>query len=218
MLEVKNISKIFDGQKVLKNISFTINDEKMISIVGKSGSGKTTLLNIIGSLERADEGEVIVDDRIVTSMKEKDIADYRNNTVGFVFQSFHLEYSYDVYHNIAIPLLISGKKNIEPKIMQVLDEVGLKDKKKVKVSKLSGGEQQRICIARAIVNEPKIILADEPCGNLDSYNSKCVMDLLLRLCDHGKKVIMVTHDLDDARRADRILSLEDGMISGDDRL
>lgn len=215
MIELKNISKSFDGQIVIKNLSLKIEKEKFVSIVGKSGSGKSTLLNIIGSLEKSDSGNVLIDGKDILKYSIDEIAKFRNKKIGFIFQSFFLEPSYDVFHNVAVPLLINGTKDITSKVEAVLKQVGMLDFKKKKVTKLSGGEQQRICIARALVNEPDILLADEPCGNLDNFNSENIIKIIRSLSKSGKQIIMVTHDMDEAYQTDRIITLSDGCIVSD---
>ncbi len=218
MIELKNITKSFDGRTVVNDVSLLIKDENFVSIVGKSGSGKSTLLNIIGSLEKPDSGSVLIDEKDVVKMSASERAAFRNKKIGFIFQSFFLEPSYDVFHNVAVPLLIAGKKDIEQRVRSVLEQVDMLDYKDKKVVKLSGGEQQRICIARALVNEPEILLADEPCGNLDIQNSKIIMELLRSLAGNGRKVFMVTHDMDDAGMADRMVTISDGKIIRDEKL
>lgn len=218
MIELKNITKSFDGRTVVNDVSLLIKDENFVSIVGKSGSGKSTLLNIIGSLEKPDSGSVLIDEKDVVKMSASERAAFRNKKIGFIFQSFFLEPSYDVFHNVAVPLLIAGKKDIEQRVRSVLEQVDMLDYKDKKVVKLSGGEQQRICIARALVNEPQILLADEPCGNLDIQNSKIIMELLRSLAGNGRKVFMVTHDMDDAGMADRMVTISDGKIIRDEKL
>ncbi|MBP1566772.1 MAG: ABC transporter ATP-binding protein [Oscillospiraceae bacterium] len=218
MIELKNICKSFDDAMVIKDLSLVIEKENFVSIVGKSGSGKTTLLNMIGTLDFPDSGIISVDNINISKFSQREIAEYRNRKIGFVFQSFFLEPSFDVFHNVAVPLYISGEKDIQKRVEEVLKLVGMNDYIKKKVSKLSGGEQQRVCIARAIVNNPEIILADEPCGNLDSTNSAIIIDLLKTLAENGKKVVLVTHDMDDARKSERIVTLGDGMIMSDELL
>ena len=214
-IKLKKVTKIYESRTVVNNASFFIKSSSFVSIVGRSGSGKSTLLNMIGSLEKPDEGSIIVNDLDISKASKKEISYYRNKTIGFVFQSFHLEPSYDVFHNVAIPLYIAGEKNIKKRVENALEIVGLADRIHSNVTKLSGGERQRVSIARAIINDPKIILADEPCGNLDTENSGVIMDLLRKLVDDGKCVLLVTHDLDDAAKTDRIITINDGSIISD---
>jgi len=176
MIDISHVCKIYDNRPVVNDVSFSIDKGSFISIVGKSGSGKTTLMNMIGSLILPDKGKIMVEGKDIASLKKKEIAYYRNQTIGFVFQNFHLEPTYSVYENVTLPIEISGnRKGMKKKADEVLEMVGMTEHIKKKVTELSGGEQQRICIARAIIQEPKIILADEPCGNLDTYNSEIVM-------------------------------------------
>lgn len=198
------------------NIELPCNE--FISITGRSGSGKSTTLNVIGGLLRPTSGQVMVDGENIYSYKEKELANYRSQKVGFIFQSFHLEEMYTVYQNIEIALIISNypKSKREERIDELLEYVGLLSKKGVQVRNLSGGEKQRVCIARAVANEPDIILADEPCGNLDTTNSRMVMELLRKFVSEDRVVILVTHNLEDARKTDRIIEMRDGKIISDE--
>ena len=198
------------------NIELPCNE--FISITGRSGSGKSTTLNVIGGLLRPTSGQVMVDGENIYSYKEKELANYRSQKVGFIFQSFHLEEMYTVYQNIEIALIISNypKSKREERIDELLEYVGLLSKKGVQVRNLSGGEKQRVCIARAVANEPDIILADEPCGNLDTTNSHMVMELLRKFVSEDRVVILVTHNLEDARKTDRIIEMRDGKIISDE--
>ncbi len=206
--------------KALKNINLEINDNEFVAIVGKSGSGKTTLLNIIGTLDNFTSGSLTIDDVDIASLNNNKISAFRNEKVGFVFQNFYLEPEYTVYENIELPLIIAGSfgKQNEDKINDIAKQVDINSKLKNKVKTLSGGECQRVAIARAIVNSPEIILADEPCGNLDLENSAKVMKILKNLHKQGKTVILVTHDLEDAKLADRIITLSDGEIVLDEKI
>lgn len=215
MLSVQNIGKKYDNLQILTNVSFELNKGELISLVGKSGSGKSTLLNIIGGLEKADEGKIIFCGNDIGKFSPTQMAKYHNSEIGFVFQSFHLEPEYPVFQNIEIPLIISGKKHNSDRVNEMLRLVGLEDKSAVKVKHLSGGEKQRICFARALVNDPQLILADEPCGNLDTANGRIIMELLRAAADNGKAVLLVTHNMDDAKKADRIIHLLDGKIQSD---
>jgi len=201
----------------LHDVSFQIENEKFIAFVGESGSGKSTLFHILGGLDRATSGNISVDGVNIIKLDKKSIAQYRNKKIGFVFQSFHLETSYSVYKNVELPLIISGlpERDRRELVEHALGMVGLLDKLKNRVTELSGGERQRTSIARAIVNSPDYILADEPCGNLDSENSDIIMALLRSLSDIGKTVLLVTHNRDDAQKADRVIELKDGRIVSD---
>jgi len=216
---VSRIYKVGDTLiKAVDNVSLTINDNEFIAVVGKSGSGKSTLMNLIGALDYADSGSVIINDIDITKLNSSELADYRLKSTGFIFQAFHLEPMYTVYDNIRVPLMIADvpTRCQKEKVYSVLKEVGLESKARVKASQLSGGERQRVAIARAIVNDAPIILADEPCGNLDSANSKTIMELLKKLHDSGKTIVIVTHSISDACLADRIIELQDGKVVRDE--
>lgn len=221
MIEICGVKKEYcDNEKsffALNGVNLTIHDGEFIAVTGKSGSGKSTLLNMIGTLDTVTEGKIFVDGQDVAHFRGRQIAEYRNKTVGFVFQSFYLEPSYSVYHNVELPLVLSGKtgKANREKVMKALEEVHLTSKINEKARNLSGGEQQRVAIARAIVNNPKYILADEPCGNLDTANSENIMRILAELNEKGRTVIMVTHDTEDAYKAKRIVVMSDGKIVSD---
>lgn len=198
----------------IKDIELSVDNGKFISIVGRSGSGKSTLLKTLGGLLPPTEGRVQIDDTDVYSMNEKEIAYYRCDRIGFIFQDYFLEEMYTVYQNVEIVLMISkiDVKSRKEMIEQALEMVGILHKKDMLVRNLSGGEKQRVCIARAIVNKPEIIFADEPCGNLDYDNGQVVMSLLRHLANQGKTVILVTHNLEDANMTDEIITLQDGRV------
>lgn len=219
MIEVVNVVKYYDNRAVVNNVSFTINDGSFVSIVGKSGSGKTTLINMIGAMLLPDSGKILIDGKDIIALNDKEVALYRNKSIGFVFQNFHLEPTYSVYENITLPMEISSnRRNLKNRAKEVLDMVGMSDYINKKVTTLSGGEQQRICIARAIIQQPKIILADEPCGNLDTYNSNIIMKLLRRISDNGGTVLLITHNSEAAMQTDRIITLNDGIVISDQRI
>lgn len=221
MLTLKNISKNFNtaGNEVcvLKNIIMNIDVGEYVSIVGKSGSGKSTLLNIIGTLLKPTQGEIILDGIDLSKSDEKSIAKIRNQKIGFVFQKFNLEPNFTVFQNVELPLIISGARNNRQKVAEILATLDLSEKIDTKAKLLSGGEQQRVAIARAIINNPDIILADEPCGNLDTENGNIVMSILEKLHNDGKTVILVTHDEIDSKRAERIITLSNGEIVKDEK-
>ena len=198
----------------LDGVDLTISDGEFVSIVGKSGSGKSTLLHIIGGIEKPSSGKITVDDIDLTTASDNELSDYRSKKTGFIFQSFHLEPQFTVYDNIRLPLLITGVPYAEHKkrIEAILEKVDLSQKINDKASKLSGGEKQRCAIARALVCDPPLILADEPCGNLDSENSLKIMNLLKSINEEGKGVILITHDKEAAHYARRIVELKDGRI------
>ncbi len=187
MIDLQNLSVNFiEGNNTLlavNNINVKLSCNEFVSIIGRSGSGKSTTLNVIGGLLQPTCGQVVVDGENIYSYNEKQLANYRRQSVGFIFQSFNLEEMYTVYQNIEIALMISNypKEKRKERIDELIDQVGLSSKRDTQVKKLSGGEKQRVCIARAIANKPKIILADEPCGNLDTNNGLIVMELLRKL-------------------------------------
>jgi len=223
VIEISHIKKSFSaGGKTItaaNDISLCINDGEFVSIVGRSGSGKSTFLHLVGGLIPCDSGGITVNNKCITSMNADQLAGYRLQETGFVFQSFNLEHQYTVFDNIRIALVLSGVPWSEhrKKIENALKQVGLEDKINVRASDLSGGEKQRVAIARAIINGPDLILADEPCGNLDSENSKMIMGLLSDMHKSGKTVIVVTHDMIDAARAERLIEISDGVIVKDEK-
>lgn len=221
MLQLVNVTKSFKtpGGEVIAvdDVSLTIEDGEFVAIVGKSGSGKSTLLNMIGTLDAPTSGAVILDDEDLSRASAKTVAAIRNKRLGFVFQRFNLEGEYSVLQNVELPLVIAGSTSNEARVKEVLSGLELEDKIKTKTKFLSGGEQQRVAIARAIINNPQLILADEPCGNLDTESSAVVMDILKRLNEQGKTVILVTHDEQDAAKAKRIVTLSNGKVVSDER-
>lgn len=219
MIEGVNVVKYYDNRAVVNNVSFTINDGSFVSIVGKSGSGKTTLINMTGAMLLPDSGKILIDGKDIIALNDKEVALYRNKSIGFVFQNFHLEPTYSVYENITLPMEISGnRRNLKNHAKEVLDMMGMSDYINKKITTLSGGEQQRICIARAIIQQPEIILADEPCGNLDTYNSNIIMKLLRRISDNGGTVLIITQNSEAAMQTDRIITLNDGIVISDQRI
>ena len=219
VMELKNITKIFESPAgesvVLKNINFKINRGEFISIVGPSGSGKSTLLNIIGVLDKPTSGEVIINGFNILSLNESEIAQMRNNLMGFIFQSFNLINRTSVQKNIEIPAIIMGMNRSlrHYRSQKLLELLGIKDKAEYKPMNLSGGQQQRVAIARALINDPTIILADEPTGNLDTKTGKEVFSLLKMLTKKYKKtIIIVTHNLELALETDKTIFIRDGKI------
>ena len=200
MISVKNISKKFGrGTNLLSaldDVSFNVEDGEFVVILGQSGSGKSTILNLIGCIDSPTSGTILVDGVDVTKMSSKQLCEYRNKNIGFVFQSFYLEPAYSVTDNILLPLTIAGAKRQikDAKAKELLEKLNLTDKANAKTSTLSGGQKQRVAIARALVNDPKIILADEPTGNLDSVSGAEVIEILKEICKSGKTVVMVTHN------------------------
>lgn len=220
MIELKNVEKIVrsgDEQlTILHSLSLEIPDGQFISIVGASGSGKSTLLGLIAGLDAPSSGQILIDDADVTAMSEDKLASLRSEKIGFVFQSFHLIPSLTAFENVVIPLEIAGAKNAKARANELLESVELTNRAHHYPSQLSGGEQQRIAIARAFANNPKILLADEPTGNLDSRNGAHVFELLTNLNkQRGATLILVTHDEELAANADRLIRLKDGKIVND---
>jgi len=221
MIELKNIHKSYtignNSLHVLKGINFKVAEGEMVAIMGSSGSGKSTLLNILGILDDADEGEYKLDGKIIKNLNEKIAARYRNKFLGFVFQSFNLITYKNALDNVALPLYYQGvKRNIRmEKAMHYLDKVGLADWAAHLPNELSGGEKQRVAIARALAGNPKVLLADEPTGNLDSTTSYEVMELIQDINDDGKTILVVTHENDIAHMCKRIVNLKDGIITDD---
>lgn len=221
MIILKNVNRIYGKDEsavhALKDVNLVIEDGKFTCILGKSGSGKSTLMNIIGAIDTPTSGKVINGDLDLTSLKEDKLADYRNKTTGFVFQSFYLEPSYTVLENVVMPLTISGTKKKEREEIgkEMLKKLGLEDKTYKKANELSGGQKQRVSIARALVNNPDYILADEPTGNLDSQNGAEVMALFKQIVQMGKSVILVTHNAEDAKNAENIVRIKDGVVTAD---
>jgi putative ABC transport system ATP-binding protein len=219
VMELKNITKIFDSPAgesvVLEDINFKINRGQFISIVGPSGSGKSTLLNIIGVLDKPTSGEVIINGFNILSLNESEIAQMRNNLIGFIFQSFNLINRTSVQKNIEIPAIIMGMNRSlrHYRSQKLLELLGIKDKAEYKPMNLSGGQQQRVAIARALINDPTIILADEPTGNLDTKTGGEVFGLLKMLTKKYKKtIIIVTHNQELALETDKTIFIRDGKI------
>ncbi|WP_289287760.1 ABC transporter ATP-binding protein [Duncaniella dubosii] len=215
MIEVTDIHKSFDKLQVIKGVSLSIHDGEMLAIVGPSGAGKTTLLQIVGTLERADSGSVKFDGKEITGLKDSKLARFRNRNMGFVFQFHQLLPEFSLEENVALPALIGGTKRSEAfsHARKLLDELGLGNRLDHRPSQLSGGERQRAAVARALVNDPKVILADEPTGSLDSHNREELYKLFFDLRDAtGKTFIIVTHDDTFALKADRVIHMKDGLI------
>ena len=215
MIEIKGIKKSFGSLEVLKGIDLTINRGEVVSIVGPSGAGKTTLLQIIGTLDRPDRGSVHVDSVDVTSLSQSKLADFLNRHIGFVFQFHQLLPEFTAIENIMIPAYIAGtsKKEARSRAEELLQFMGLSDRAQHKPNELSGGEKQRVAVARALVNNPSVILADEPSGSLDSKNKEELHQLFFNLRDRfGQTFVIVTHDEQLAAITDRTIHMRDGLL------
>lgn len=199
---------------VLKQVSLTVNDGDLLAIVGASGSGKSTLMNIIGLLDKPDSGTYTLKDRNVAGLSDDEAADFRNQSIGFVFQQFNLLPRFTAMQNVALPLTYRGETAalINEKVLDALDRVGMKQYARHRPTQLSGGQQQRVAIARALVTQPQVILADEPTGALDSKTGSDVMNLFLALHAEGRTIIMVTHDEQVAAQCKRRITLADGLV------
>ena len=221
MITVTNLSKIFRTEEIettaLNEVSFEINDGEFVAIMGPSGCGKSTLLNILGLLDNPTEGSYQLLGQEVAKLKEKDRTKFRKGNIGFVFQSFNLIDELNVYENVELPLKYLNISSSERKarVTEMLKRMNISHRAQHFPQQLSGGQQQRVAIARAVVSNPKLILADEPTGNLDSKNGKEVMDLLTELNQEGTTIVMVTHSQKDASCAQRIVNLFDGRIVSD---
>lgn len=215
MITIKNITKSFGSLQVLKGVSLEINKGEVVSIVGPSGAGKTTLLQIIGTLDTADSGEIIINGKKVDGMGKVEQAKFRNQELGFVFQFHQLLPEFSALENVMIPALIAkkSKREAKKKAMELLDLLGLKDRANHKPNELSGGEKQRVAVARALINNPAVILADEPSGSLDSKNKAELHQLFFDLRDRfGQTFVIVTHDEELAKLTDRTIHLKDGEV------
>ncbi len=219
MIEFRGIKKVYrmggHALEALRDVSLNINKGEFVSIMGPSGSGKSTLMNIIGCLDTPTEGEYYLEGRNVAGLTFDQLASVRNRMLGFVFQNFNLLPYATAWENVELPLLFNGKsaKKRRERITELLKAVGLFDWREHRPSELSGGEQQRIALARALANDPPIILADEPTGNLDSHSGEEIMSLLERLWKEGRTIVMVTHDDRLAARSERTIRLFDGQIA-----
>ncbi len=215
MIHIQGITKNFGSLQVLKGIDLDIAKGEFVSIIGASGAGKTTLLQIIGSLEKADSGILTVDGISLNQLSDKELAAFRGKHIGFVFQFHQLLPEFTALENVCIPALIAGEKasKAETKAKALLEAMGLSDRTNHKPNELSGGEKQRVAVARALINQPSLILADEPSGSLDSANKQELHNLLRKLCnEYGLTVLVVTHDKDLAEVSDRVIEMRDGTI------
>lgn len=215
MIQANGIHKSYDNLEVLKGIDLHINRQEIVSIVGASGAGKSTLLHIIGTLDKADRGQLVIDGTEVSKLNDTALAAFRNQKIGFVFQFHHLLPEFTALENICIPAFIGGmgKKEATERAMQLLEYLNLTDRKSHKPSELSGGEQQRIAVARALINSPSVVLADEPSGNLDSKSAQELHQLFFKLRDEMHQTfVIVTHNPELAAMSDRTITIKDGVI------
>lgn len=215
MITISDIHKSYGEVEVLKGINLTVEKGEIVAIVGKSGAGKTTLLQIIGTLLRPDSGNVIINGTDVTSLSEKNISKFRNQNLGFVFQGHQLLPEFTALENVMIPALInsSTRKQCESKAIELLEFLNLGHRLQHKPKELSGGEQQRIAVARALINGPEVVLADEPSGNLDTHNKEELHQLFFNLRDRfNQTFVIVTHDMGLAKMSDRTITMQDGTV------
>ena len=224
ILEIKDLTKKYrDGNRqvtALDKVTFTLSEGEDLAILGTSGSGKTTLLQLAGGLDNRTSGEVVVNGKSLSRMNDREISDFRNRTMGFIFQMINLQTFLSAKDNIKIPALLMGVKNseAEKRSIELLEKFGLKDRESHLPSELSGGEQQRVAVARAIINNPKIIFADEPTGRLDKENAESIIAILEELShERGMSVVMITHDEKIAQRFSRVIRLEKGRIITDSK-
>ncbi len=218
MIRAENITKSYDSLQVLKGIDVEIKKTEVVTIVGPSGAGKTTLLQIIGTLGKPDSGNVWIDNTSVFALSDKQLSDFRNRHIGFVFQFHHLLPEFTALENVCMPAFIAQKSKAEAskRAKELLDFLGLKDRLTHKPNELSGGEQQRVAVARALMNEPSVLLADEPSGNLDTRNKQELHNLFFKLRDELQQtIVIVTHDNELATMSDRVLTMRDGLITHD---
>lgn len=219
MLRAENITKDYSGLQVLKGVNLKVDKGEIVSIVGSSGAGKSTLLHILGTLDTPSEGKVWLHDKLTSELQGKQLSDFRNRHIGFVFQFHHLLPEFTALENICIPGFIANnesKKKIKQQAEQLMETMGLSNRKEHKPGELSGGEQQRVAVARALINQPDIVLADEPTGNLDSANATELHQLFFKLRDQFLQTfIIVTHNGELAKLSDRQLQMKDGRILGE---
>ena len=219
VLEVKNLSKHFGNLEVLRDISFSVEEGQVVSIIGPSGSGKSTLLHILGGVDRPTSGKVYMNGEDIYAQNEEQLAIFRRRHVGLIYQFYNLIPVLDVVENMTLPVLMDGRKVNEERLAELLEILSLKDRQKNLPNQLSGGQQQRVSIGRALMNAPSVVLADEPTGNLDSRNSQEIVELLkLSNKKYGQTLIVITHDEQIALQADRVIAIEDGRIIRDERL
>lgn len=221
ILKIKNLCKTYGKGntrvEALKNINLTINEGEFAVVVGPSGSGKSTFLHIVGGVEKATSGEVIIENTVINNLNEKELSIMRRRKIGFVFQFYNLLPVLTAEENMVMPLLLDGKEVDKNYLEEIMDILGIKDRRDHLPSQLSGGQQQRVSIGRALANKPALILADEPTGNLDSKNSREIIELLRYSAKkYNQTLIVITHDLRIAKLADRVISIEDGEITSNE--
>lgn len=218
LISMNNISKVYklgkQELKVLDDVSIEIKKGEFVAVLGPSGSGKSTLMNILGCIDIPTSGEYILDGKNIKARSEDELSSIRNKKIGFIFQKFNLLTKYTAVHNTEIPLILRGvpRKEAHRKALELLNLVGLGERLHHKPTELSGGQQQRVAIARALVGDPELLLADEPTGNLDSKSGQEILDLFIRLNKEGNTIILITHDLDVAQKAKRIIYVKDGRV------
>jgi len=224
LIEIKDLSKVYGTGSIavqaLRSVSATVEKGEFVAVMGASGSGKSTLMNILGCLDRPTSGTYVLDGEDVSRLSKNQLASVRNKKIGFVFQSYNLLPRITAVKNVALPMMYNGSsyksdKERTERAITMLGSVGLSERARHKPTELSGGQQQRVAIARALINNPSIILADEPTGNLDTHSSMEIMDVLHQLHDRGTTLVMVTHEVDIASRATRVIYLQDGQIVSD---
>ena len=221
MIQAKNIKKSYDGNSILNGIDLTIEKGELVTIIGASGAGKTTLLQILGTLDKPDSGELIINNTPVHNLNDKKISKFRNNDIGFVFQFHHLLPEFTALENVIMPGLIQGRKrsDVEAEANELLKTLKIGHRATHKPSEMSGGEQQRVAVARALINEPSVILADEPSGNLDSNNADELHNLFIELKNSLQQTfIIVTHNRELAALSDRVIEIADGQILKNDKV
>ena len=215
MINAQNIYKSYEGLEVLKGVSLNIKQGEIVSIIGASGAGKSTLLQILGTLTRSDKGIIEINNQTIQNLNSKDLSKFRNQEIGFIFQEHQLLPEFSALENVCLPYWIQqgSKKDAEIRAKEILSELGLADRLNHKPMELSGGEQQRVAVARALINKPSVIFADEPSGNLDSTNAKILHELFFELRErHNQTFVIVTHNRELAKMSDRMLEMKDGLI------